>query len=912
MEVPARDGAPPVGWDDVSVIPAARVSMPARLAQVRRSRLLDTPPEEAFDRFARLATVLLGDVTAFVTIVDERRSFWKACVTAEGSTLGVRQNTVEESFCRYVIGQDGPVVVTDARTEPLTAGNPSVEAMGVVAWAGYPVRSPDGEILGTFCVAADRPRRWTTTELQTLETLAHAVSGEVALRLAADEARDAMRAAETQARRSGALLGALQDAFFLVDAAGRVVEVNDAFEETLGYGAKGLPYLPPHPWWPDQNTDPDAHAQLLRDQETASTTGGRFVLQLRHRDGRRVWVEASTSTIADLDGGGPMIVGVFHDVTRQQRDARHDRLLADTGELLVRPAALQERLSRFTALAAPVLADTALVSLMGPDGRLAPVAAGCAAPDPDPGDEAKAGGDAAREAAAALLALPPYIIPGQLRSQYSSGRAFVIDTVTDDLLVAASPDLEDLPARRAVNLLSSLVVPLVIDGRLLGTLSFGSVTASRTHDAVDLALAEELGRRVAGMVRADQLGTRERQLQELTTALAAAATVAETASALLRGMSVMLGADRATAFVVRADDPTHLHLACQIGYPHSIQDVFGVLPLAAPLPVTRAARDRAPVWLHDQQAWLDDFPRLALDMEAGGIAPDDVGHAIAALPLLVQDRLVGAVTVGFATDRTFLRNERASIATVVNLAAQALDRTITADTRRQIADTLQRGLLPTRLPAVDRLTLSARYLPAGTHTAAGGDWFDVRALDEDHVAIAVGDVVGQGASAAAIMGQLRSALTAYLLESCAPGHAIAWLSRFARAVEGARGSTAVCLVLHTGTGELRWARAGHLPPLVLDPSGAPVFLDDAHGPVLGLDADLPITEGRFRLTPGSTVVLYTDGLVERRTEVVDDGLDRLAAAARPDRAPHLLIPHLIEHTLDGNHPADDVAIVAAR
>jgi PAS domain S-box-containing protein len=876
---------------------AARVLSPSRLAEVRRTGLLDTPREEAFDRFARLAAVTLGRVTAFVTIVDERRSFWKACIAADGSTLEARENTVDESFCQYVIGQDGPVVITDARTDPLTSANPSVTSMGVVAWAGYPVRTPDGQVLGTFCVVGDQPRDWTAAELQTLETLAHAVSGEVALRVAVEEARAAVRAAETTARRSSALLGALQDAFFVVDPAGRTVEVNDAFGDVLGYGPEGLPYLPPHPWWPDPDTDPEAHAQLLRDQETAFATGGRFLVRLRHRDGHRVWVEASASSVADPDGGGPMVVGVLHDVTQQHRAARHDRLLADTGELLVRPAALQERLDRFTALAAPVLADTALVSLTRPNGRLAPIAAASTtAPD----------------AAAALLALAPYVIPEQLRAEYSSGRAFVVHPVTDELIAASSPDGDDVAARRAVHLLTSLVVPLVVDGHLLGTLTFGSTTAPRTHDAVDLALAEELGRRVAGMVQADQIATRERQLQALTTALAAAATVPDAASALLDGMSAMLGTDRAAAFVVRPDDPAHLHLVHQTGYPAAVEAVLGVLPLTDALPVAHAALDHTPVWLPDQRAWLDRYPQLAEAMECIGVVPADVGRAVAALPLLVEDGLVGAVALGFPTDRTFLPDERASITTVVNLAAQALDRTIAADTRRDIADTLQRGLLPTHLPSVPQLALAARYLPAGVHTAAGGDWFDVTVLDDDHVAIAVGDVVGQGSRAAAVMGQLRSALAAYLLEGRSPAHAITWLSRFARDIEGARGSTAVCLVLHTGTGALSWARAGHLPPLVLDPAGGARFLDDAHGPVLGLAADLPITEGRTRLEPGCTVLLYTDGLVERRTEDVDDGLDRLAEACRTDRTPGPLIQQVLDRTLDGDRPADDVALVAAR
>jgi sigma-B regulation protein RsbU (phosphoserine phosphatase) len=164
------------------VVPA-EVFSPSRLAQVLRTGLLDTGPEEAFDRFARLASMTIPGTTAFVTLVDEERSFWKACVAVGGPQPEARQNAVEESFCQYVIARDDRLVVSDARHDPVARHNPSVELMGVMAWAGYPVRAPDGEVLGTFCVVDTKPRPWSDSELILLETLSHAVEGEIALRL---------------------------------------------------------------------------------------------------------------------------------------------------------------------------------------------------------------------------------------------------------------------------------------------------------------------------------------------------------------------------------------------------------------------------------------------------------------------------------------------------------------------------------------------------------------------------------------------------------------------------------------------------------------------------------------------------------------------------------------------------------
>ena len=688
-----------------------------------------------------------------------------------------------------------------------------------------------------------------------------------------------------------ALLNALQDALVVVDPAGRIVEINDAFSAVLGYGAEALSYAPPYPWWPDPTTDPEEFVQVTRAFDEARLVGGRFVLPHRHRDGRRLWIEASAAILPDPDGDVPMTVAVFRDVTAQQRAALRDRLLADTGELLVRPAALGERLSRFTALAAPVLADLALVSLVDPDGRFRPAAA---THRTNP------------ETATTLLSLGPYVMSDTLAQDYRTGRAFVIETFTEELLASLGTSVDDLSARRALDLRSSLVVPLVADARLLGSLSFISTGIPRVHDAADRALAEELGRRVAGMVQADRVAAREHHLQMITAALAGAATVDEVASVLAAGMDDTMGAGGVAVYVARPDDALHLHLAHTLGYPPEVADAFARIHLDAHLPVADAARTRAPVWLGDDPAWRGRYPHMAVPEAA------DATHAVAALPLHIGEQVVGVLALSFPTARGFPPEERAFALTLAGQAAQALDRAINADARRRIADILQRGLLPPGLPDVPRLALAAHYLPAGRHAAAGGDWYDVTVLDDDHVAIAVGDVVGHGARAAAVMAQLRSALAAYLLESRSPAHALTWLSRFARGLDAAPASTAICLVLHTGTGQLRWARAGHPPPLVLDPGGEARFLDDAHGAVLGLADHPPIVEGHAELAPGATIVLYTDGLIERRGEVLDDGLDRLLNACRDDLPPDLLLSVLLEHALDGSQPGDDVAVIAAR
>jgi len=175
------------------------ISDPRRLAAVHASGLLDTPPEEPFDRLARLAAVALDAPLAFATIVDDRRSYWKSTVGVTGEDAPCEQS-VEESFCQYVVGSGEALIVDDAATDPRTRDNQSVHDLGVAAWAGFPLRGPDGEVLGSFCVVDTRQRTWSERDVETLRTLAASAAGEIALRAAVVEERKARGRADTLAR----------------------------------------------------------------------------------------------------------------------------------------------------------------------------------------------------------------------------------------------------------------------------------------------------------------------------------------------------------------------------------------------------------------------------------------------------------------------------------------------------------------------------------------------------------------------------------------------------------------------------------------------------------------------------------------------------------------------------------------
>jgi phosphoserine phosphatase RsbU/P len=197
----------------INAVPSvpAQVRDPIRLAAVRRTGLLDTGPEEAFDRLTRLVATLLGAPFAFVSVVDDTRSFWKSAVMLGTTESGQRQSPVEESFCQYVIGAGRELIVTDVAADDRSRANPSTGLMGVAAWAAFPIRSPDGQVLGTLCVLDTEPRDWTPHDLEVLSTVSHAAAGEIALRMAVTEATQATLQALEAAEESAMLARTLQE-----------------------------------------------------------------------------------------------------------------------------------------------------------------------------------------------------------------------------------------------------------------------------------------------------------------------------------------------------------------------------------------------------------------------------------------------------------------------------------------------------------------------------------------------------------------------------------------------------------------------------------------------------------------------------------------------------------------------------
>ena len=325
-------------------------------------------------------------------------------------------------------------------------------------------------------------------------------------------------------------------------------------------------------------------------------------------------------------------------------------------------------------------------------------------------------------------------------------------------------------------------------------------------------------------------------------------------------------------------------------------------------------------------AWVDLGDEIAEEPEAMAVSDSDMLEAllsarrrlpapaeptfhgdIALLPLRARDRVLGllgmvGVPPAFAGDTAFLADLAAR-------AATALENARLYDHERSVAHALQHSLLAADLPADPRLALAPRYRSGVASLEVGGDWYDAFEIAPGRIGICVGDVVARGLEAATTMGQLRSALRALAAAELGPADVLSRLDAFAEQVPRGRMATVIYAELDLASGRMRYACAGHPPPVAVDPDGPAELLEGGRSAPLGA-ARAPRPDAEVVLTPGTRLLFYTDGLVDRRDRSLERGLALLVEEANQRRAETAarLADGILEALLPAE-PQDDVCIL---
>lgn len=394
------------------------------------------------------------------------------------------------------------------------------------------------------------------------------------------------------------------------------------------------------------------------------------------------------------------------------------------------------------------------------------------------------------------------------------------------------------------------------------------------------------------------------RLQALATGLTASLTPEQVAAVVVGQGVEALGAQAGSLCILDEED-AQLEIIEATGYREELLVRFRRFGLNSGAPSAEAARERRAVWLNTPDEVAARY----------GVAESDRGpwSSEAFVPLLVGGRVLGVLGMSFDQPRDFEQHDRELLLTLARQAAQALDRSRLYAAEHAVANALQRSLLPARLPLVPGAMLATRYRPGVTALDVGGDWFDAIPLAGDRVGVAVGDVVGRGMGAAATMGQLRIAMHALAPASSGPADLLERLDAFSDDVPGALCATVAYAVIEPASGLMSYACAGHPPPFVAGPSGGTVALSEGRSVPLGVPGGSR-PQATTTLVPGATLLLYSDGLVERRAELIDDSLGRLARTL--DDLCRLPLDELCDALLDemlvkeAQH--DDVALLCLR
>jgi PAS domain S-box-containing protein len=411
---------------------------------------------------------------------------------------------------------------------------------------------------------------------------------------------------------------------------------------------------------------------------------------------------------------------------------------------------------------------------------------------------------------------------------------------------------------------------------------------------------DELTRAQAARAEAERVAEMMSGMGALVDAALARPHLDEILTNLVEGVQKELGADAATIFLAEEGKESLRIGASSRGTPPASVE---------PIPFGEGFAGRAALSREPMFAQRPD----PADLRDPGLHEIEI-DSLLAVPLLARGAVIGVLEVCASPPRRFTADDLGMLRLAAERVALAISHARIYEREHQLAVTLQHSLLPQKLPNLPGLKVAADYKAAATEQGVGGDWYDVIPVPGGGAGLVMGDVAGKGLAAASMVGRLRSALRAYALEGHEPAMVVQQLNRLVW-TEAAESQmvTLLYVVVDPADGVARWVNAGHPPPLLVGGNGAPQFLVAGASVPLGVMPFPSYEERSAAMAPGSTLVLYTDGLVEVPGAHIDDGMSRLAEQVRQGpEDPEALCKYLLKRLIPKGGASDDVALLTLR